>query len=198
MQTIPLFPLHQVLFPGGKLPLRIFEPRYIDLVSECLRADSGFGVCCIRQGKEVGAGAQCYDVGTYARIVDWCRLDDGLLGITTQAETRFRVEQFSERANTLLEAKIQWLEEDEVHNIGEDYHALQLLLTRIFEHYGISYEDQAQGLQESAWLGYRLAELLPLDLNERQAILEIDDSLKRLSKLQHILNESDAVEFGDR
>ncbi len=197
MQTIPLFPLHQVLFPGGKLPLRIFEPRYIDLVSECLRADSGFGVCCIRQGKEVGGGARCYDVGTYARIVDWSQLDDGLLGITTQAERRFRVQQFSARSNTLLEARIQWLEEDDVCDIGDDYHTLQLLLTSIFEHYGISYEDQKQRLKEAGWLGYRLAELLPLELHDRQVILEMDDSLMRLAKLEQMLNETEFVEFGD-
>ena len=80
-EVIPLFPLHTVLFPGGLLPLKIFEARYIDMVSECLRNDSGFGVCLIRQGHEVGQAAITRSVGTYARIMDFQQYPDGLLGI---------------------------------------------------------------------------------------------------------------------
>ena len=85
MQTIPLFPLNLVLYPGAQLPLQIFEPRYTDLVGECLKNDSGFGVCCIKEGSEVGEHASCHDVGTYAKIIDWSQLENGLLGITVQA-----------------------------------------------------------------------------------------------------------------
>jgi Lon protease-like protein len=198
MQTIPLFPLNLVLFPGGRLPLRIFEPRYTDLVSECLRTDTGFGVCLIKRGNEVGTGVQCYDIGTYTRIVDWNRLDDGLLGITTEAGRRFRIEHFSERPNKLLQGDVQWLDEDEDCEIGENYPALQLLLTRIFEHYEISYKDQAQRLEEAAWLGYRLAELLPLEPQTKQMFLEMNDSLKRLTQLQQVVNETNIAEFADR
>ena len=91
MTTVPLFPLNSVLFPGGMLPLRIFEPRYLDMVSECMRSDSCFGVCLIRDGKEVVKAASCFDIGTLARIVDWDQRDDGLLGITVKGESRVRI-----------------------------------------------------------------------------------------------------------
>lgn len=194
MEIIPLFPLNLVLFPGGQLPLRIFEPRYTDMVSECLRTDTGFGVCFIKQGTEVGGGAQCYDTGTYAKIVDWNRLDDGLLGITAVAERRFRVERFSQRPNRLLQGHIRWLEEDQNCEIGDNYQTLQALLTRVLDHFEIRYEDQAQRLEDPAWLGFRLAEFLPLQSSTKQALLEMEDSLQRLAQLQRVLNETNIEE----
>ncbi len=197
METIPLFPLNLVLFPGASLPLRIFEPRYTDLVSECLRNDSGFGVCYIKEGAEVGGGAQCHKIGTYARIVDWNRLEDGLLGITVEAERRFKVEKFSERANKLLQGDIQWLEENENCEMGHQYLALQELMSRVLDHYEISYEDQAQRLEDPTWLGYRLAEFLPLDPRAKQALLEINNSKERLGHLQQVLEESNFADMSD-
>src|SRR3569833_51867 len=88
---IPLFPLNTVLFPGGILPLRIFEPRYMEMVSVCMKEQSGIGVCLILSGKEVGEAATTNDVGTFVRIIDWDQRDDGMLGITVQGEQRFRV-----------------------------------------------------------------------------------------------------------
>jgi Lon protease-like protein len=197
METIPIFPLNLVLFPGGRLPLRIFEPRYTDLVSECLRTDSGFGVCLIRNGEEVGGGAKCYEVGTYARIIDWSKLNDGLLGVTVEADRRFRIEHFSERPNKLLQGDIQWLDEETKAGgkIDEEYQRLQMLLTKIFDYYDISYEDQTERLEQADWLGYRLAELLPLELHTRQTFLEMLDSEKRLSQIQQVINETNGAEF---
>lgn len=175
--------------------MRIFEPRYTDLISECLRTDTGFGVCFIKQGNEVGGGAQCYDIGSYARIVDWSRLDDGLLGITAVAERRFKVERFSQRPNKLLQGEIQWLDENRDCEIGDNYRTLQTLLTRVLEYFEITYEDQAQRLEDPAWLGFRLAELLPLQSTAKQALLEMGDSLQRLAQLQLVLNETNIDEI---
>ncbi|MFT5131993.1 MAG: Lon protease-like protein [Gammaproteobacteria bacterium] len=197
METIPLFPLNLVLFPGGELPLRIFEPRYIDLVGECLRTDTGFGVCYIKKGKEVGGGAQCHDIGSYAKIVDWSQLEDGLLGITAKAEKRFLVKNYSERANKLLQGEIHWLDEGAYNEIGENYLVLQTLLTRVLEHFEIKYDDQAQKLEDPAWLGYRLAEFLPLEPAARQTLLEMEDSLERLSHLRQMLNEPNIADILD-
>jgi len=83
-EAVPLFPLHTVLFPGGPLPLRIFEARYLDMVSDCLKRDRGFGVVLIEQGREVGEAASCHEVGTLARIIDWDKRDHGLLEIICQ------------------------------------------------------------------------------------------------------------------
>ena len=89
MQTVPLFPLHTVLYPDGQLPLRIFEPRYVDMVSECLKTNSGFGVCLIKQGAETGSAATCFNIGTYAEIIDFSRQTNGLLTITIQGKDAY-------------------------------------------------------------------------------------------------------------
>ena len=92
-REVPLFPLHTVLFPGGPLALRIFEPRYLDMVSECLRNDQPFGVCLIQSGNEAGVAASPHLTGTFARIVDWQSGDDGLLSISARGEQRFHVQE---------------------------------------------------------------------------------------------------------
>ncbi|MGH8247298.1 MAG: LON peptidase substrate-binding domain-containing protein, partial [Gammaproteobacteria bacterium] len=91
MDRLPLFPLHAVLFPGGVLPLRIFEARYLSMVSQCLRSNSPFGVCLIRSGSEVGIPADCHDVGTSARITDWSGAAGGLLVVVARGERIFRI-----------------------------------------------------------------------------------------------------------
>jgi Lon protease-like protein len=191
MDKIPLFPLNLVLFPGSHLPLRIFETRYIDLISECLRTESGFGVSLIMEGSEVGGGAKCHQLGTYARIVDWSQLEDGLLGITAKAERRFRINEFSERENTLLEGLVEWVEEDLVPENVKKYKVLQDLLTRVLSHFEIEYADLESKLNDPLWLGYRLAEFLPLEPRLKQELLEMTDYSERLARLQELLKDTD-------
>ena len=97
---VPLFPLNTVLFPGGPLPLRIFESRYIDMISERMKADAPFGVLLIRSGRESGP-ATTYGVGTLARISDWYQGSDGLLGVTAVGEQRFRLLSVEREADGL-------------------------------------------------------------------------------------------------
>jgi len=103
-----------VLFPGGPLPLRIFETRYIDLVRRCLRDDTGFGVVLIREGPEAGGPASTYEVGTYARIVDFSRQPDGLLGIRAAGQRRFRILAARRARDGLNLADVAWLPEESV------------------------------------------------------------------------------------
>ena len=191
MQTIPLFPLNLVLYPGTQLPLQIFEPRYTDLVGECLKNDSGFSVCCIKKGSEVGEHASCHDVGTYAKIIDWSQLENGLLGITVQAERRFFVESYSRRANTLLQGDISWLDDGEGDLIEERFEVLRDFMLKVLEHYEITYQDQDRKLNESGWLSYRLAEYLPFALEEKQALLELNNNTLRLQRIHTVLDEND-------
>ena len=113
MLTIPLFPMNTVLFPGGTLPLKIFEARYLDMVSMCLRSRQQFGVCLISSGKEVGGSAECYEIGTLAKIVDWDRRDDGLLEIVVEGRQRFRLLEQRERPNHLAEGDVQLIDDDD-------------------------------------------------------------------------------------
>lgn len=180
LDTLPLFPLHTVLFPGGVLPLRIFERRYLDLVADCLRNDRGFGVCLIRSGHEVGEAAEAFTVGTLARIQDWDNTPEGLLAITVRGERRFRVLESGVRVDQLSVARVEWLEEPPATALPLEYAPLARLLERLLDDLDPPFKDIQRELDDAGWVGARLIELLPLDPLEKQALLELDDPLRRL------------------
>jgi len=181
---IPLFPLRTVLLPGGFLPLQIFEPRYLDLVRECSRSDSGFGVCLILHGSEAGIPPQHAGIGTLARIRDFNTLPNGLLGIVTRGEERFRVLRTRVRDNGLLIGNVEWLLEPAPKPVPGQYHVLVQVLERLLEKVGGNYPGWHRGLLDDAgWVGYRLTELLPLDSLEKQSLLGLEDAELRLQRL---------------
>src|SRR5512139_4114791 len=149
---IPLFPLGTVLFPGGPLPLRIFETRYIDLVRRCLRDGSGFGAVLIREGTEAGGPALTFDVGTYARIVDFSRQDVGLLRIRERRRAR----------DGLNVADVQWLPEDPVVPLPEELADLGPALEAVLDQVGEPYASLERRLDDAAWVAGRLAEIVPI------------------------------------
>lgn len=180
MSTLPLFPLNTVLFPGGVLPLRIFETRYIDMVRNCLRTDTGFGVCAIREGGEVGPAAEVHPVGTRAVIADWEGRADGLLGITARGEERFRILRTWVQPDRLLMAEVEYLPEPSAAAIPEEFLDLVTLLDRLLSELGPPYADLPRDAGDAAWVGARLGELLPVNLEAKQRMLESDDPLSRL------------------
>ena len=182
-ERLPLFPLHTVLFPGGVLPLRIFEPRYLDMVSDCLRNDRGFGVCLIRAGGEVGAPAETAEVGTLARIQDWDKTPAGLLAITARGERRFRVRRREVRADRLVLVQIDFLDEPPPMALPLQHAPLARLLDRLLDDLDPPYKDLPRALDDADWVGARLTELLPMDLQEKQTLLEQGDPLLRLATL---------------
>ena len=185
---IPLFPLHTVLFPGGHLPLRIFERRYIDLVRECSANGSCFGVCLINNSENENQPASHLRMGTTAEICDFSTLDDGLLGISAQGRQRFVIQKTRMRDNGLLMAKVETLSETSPVEVPEQYSVLSMIAARFMEHLGRNYPAfQPQHLQDANWVGYRLAELLPLENNEKQELLQISDPLERLQLLVEVL-----------
>ena len=185
---MPLFPLASVLFPGGQLQLRIFEPRYLDLVRECTRHGTGFGVCLILQGQEVGEPAVPAAIGTIARISDFHRDDDGLLGIVAEGGARFRVARSRVRADGLLRGDVEvWPDEPELQ-VPVEFALLQTILERLIETMAPHWRDAPRSAYDDAsWLGFRLAELLPLDVGEQQRMLELNDPVQRLAELRDIL-----------
>lgn len=186
-QTIPLFPLNTVLFPGGLLPLRIFEPRYLDMVSWCLRNDSPFGVCLIRHGSEVGQAADTYPVGTLANIIDWNHRDDGLLGIMAEGQQRFRLLKHSTRPNQLIEGEVSLIPPDRDEPLPTRFSGLNAMLQQIFAQIGKPYTNMTFKTDDAAWIGNRFAELLPMEHHQRQHLLELEDPLERLLCLEEIL-----------
>jgi uncharacterized protein len=187
--TIPLFPLHTVLFPGGPLRLRIFEPRYLDMVSRCMRENSGFGVALIVAGNEAGGGpAQTMPIGTLARIVDFEQLDDGLLGITARGERRFRIMHVHQEHDGLNVCQVEWLEDEARAEVPQEQAVLAELLRRALEQIGPAYGEVTPAYEDATWVGMRLAEILPLAAVERQELLELNDGPERLQWLQSRLN----------
>ena len=184
MQNVPLFPLHTVLYPHGRLPLRIFEPRYVDMVSECMKTGTGFGVCLIKQGAETGPAATCFNTGTYAEIIDFSRQENGLLTITIQGKRRFSVLRTEVRSNNLLTGDIDWADSDEAGDSPEDYRPLRELYLHIVNNYETLYSHEDHEAVSLALLGYRLAEFLPIDNSARQEILETDAVEERLELIR--------------
>jgi uncharacterized protein len=182
--TIPLFPLQTVLFPGGPLKLRIFEPRYLDMVSRCMREDTGFGIALILEGREAGGPARTTEIGTLARIVDFERLEDGLLGITARGERRFRILSTRRESDGLNVAEVEWLADEPSVELPQTYAILAELLQRAFEEVDVSDGGEVARYQDAGWVGMRLAEILPLDMSERQAMLEMNDAVERLRWLR--------------
>ncbi len=189
MMTVPLFPLNTVLFPGGILPLKIFEARYLDLVSECLRTDKEFGICLISSGDEVAGSAKCYEIGTMAKIIDWDKRDDGLLEIVVEGGQRFRLLNKRERANYLAEGDVLLIEDDDCEEIPVQYQLLSDLLCQIAQKFELSYQSEHELYENAAWVGYRLSEVLPLESDERQALLEIDNVMNRLQHIQDAIED---------
>jgi len=181
---ILLFPLGTVLFPGGPLPLRIFEARYIDLVRRCLRDGSGFGVVLIREGVEAGGPALTFDIGTYARIVDFSQQPDGLLGIHAAGERRFRILARRRERDGLNVADVEWLPEEPPQPLPEELAELGPALDAILSQVGEPYASLERHLGDAAWVAGRLAEILPIPPGHKQHCLELDDAIERLRFLR--------------
>ncbi len=180
-----MFPLNAVLFPGSTLGLRIFEARYLDMVRECARAGDAFGVCLIMDGQEAGEPALPAAVGTLARIVDFDTLPDGLLGISVTGGARFRVQKSRIRDNGLVIGDIrEWPDEPTV-SIPVELALLPTILERLAEQAGLTWRNgPREHYDDASWVGFRLAEVLPLGDTERQHLLELTDPLERLAALR--------------
>jgi Lon protease-like protein len=185
---LPLFPLSTVLYPGGQLSLRIFEPRYLDMIRECARTGSSFGVCLILEGREAGAPALPAAVGTLARIVDFHNREDGLLGILAEGGERFRVLRTRVRSDGLVRGDVEPWAAEPAQEVPVELTLLQSILERLIENLAPQWRHAPKHLYEDAsWLGFRLAELLPLQTDEQQRLLELTDPVRRLGELRDIL-----------
>ena len=181
--VIALFPLHTVLFPGGPLPLRIFETRYTDMVRRCMREQQPFGVVLIQEGDETGVVATTATVGCTARIVDFHALQDGLLGISCVGVRKFSVQRVWRASDGLNMAEVAWLPVEPELPVPADCTRLAAAVRRALDELAEHYENVGRKFDDAAWVGARLAELLPIELAEKQALLELDDPLQRLTAL---------------
>lgn len=187
MNDLPLFPLNAVLFPGGRLPLRIFEQRYMDMAKACLKDGSPFGVCLIAQGKEVGEPAVPAEVGTLARLREWDMPQLGMLHVVAKGERRFRIVERRVESNGLARASIELLPEDTDGALPAQAATCARLLERIIEQQPGLLETPHR-LDSASWVSSRLAELLPLPLTAKQELLELSDARARLERLNSLIS----------
>ena len=192
---IPLFPLNIVLFPGGRFDLQIFERRYIDLVSHCMRTGTGFGICLLKSGEETSGNnlnQTIYNTGTYAKIVDWDQLESGLLGITVEGAVKFVARDFWREEDDVLHASVEFSDiestEADVIPLGDEYTALSELLRNLEDHPLVAGRNLSIDYSDLRQLGWRLSELIPLGIDVRQELLELNDPVERLSKIEKLVS----------
>jgi Lon protease-like protein len=184
VESLPLFPLHKVLLPGAAMDLRIFERRYLDLVRDCGRASTGFGVCLILDGDEAGGPATPAAYGVEARIENFDMGEDGLLSLRVRGHRRFHVMRTRVRDNGLVVADVEWLRADEDFEILPEHALLGTLLQTMMEKVGTDLSKLPPRVFEHAgWVGWRLAQVLPITPQQRVSLLQEDDVNARLQRL---------------
>jgi hypothetical protein len=192
MHDIALFPLKTVLFPGGLLPLRIFETRYVDMVGGCMRQGEVFGVVLIVDGSETSGAVSIAEVGTTARIVDFQTEADGLLGLLCRGERRFRIEERRQQGDGLNRATVDWLPETPLTPLDRQFAPLVEILRKVMTRMASIGRFIEPNYEDADWVSHRLAELLPLDPPWQQRLLEIDDPNERLGLLAPLIETGQA------
>lgn len=188
--SISIFPLNTVLYPGGMLPLRIFEQRYLDMTKACLRDRLPFGVCRIREGLEVGAPAVPDTIGCTALIVEWDMPHLGVFHLKTKGQQPFRILSRATQPDGLIRAEIELLDDTSGSTREETLTLCRRVLEQIVNRLGTRYVFPPLEYDDPRWISYRLAEVLPLDLKEKQALLEAREDAARLLRLHTFLKQS--------
>lgn len=192
-QELPLFPLNAVLFPQGRLDLKVFEARYMDMVAECMRSDSSFGICLIERGEEVGKPAIPHTAGVEAHIVDWDMAQRGLLQITVRGGRRFRILAHAASSQGLVTGHVQWFEPSPQEPVSDSHQDLLPLLRAVIADAGDTHIPLPHRFSDAHWVGYRYAEILPISNLARQRLLELEDGDLRLAIIHAYLVEHDLL-----
>ena len=187
IQEVFIFPLNTVLFPDGVLQLKVFEQRYIEMTKACLRDEQPFGVCLIREGHEVGTAAVPEPVGCLATIESWDMPQLGMFQLTCRGGERFRIRELRAAPNHLISAAVEPIPPDD--GAQEVEPLCREVLQAIIEKVGAERFPAPLRLDDAAWVGYRLAEVLPLEARAKQELLELTDAGRRLARLRGLLEQ---------
>ena len=194
-QEIPLFPLQRVMFPGGRLDMQIFERRYIDLITQCMRTETGFGICLLKKGMEIaqpGTQQTIHRTGPYVNNIDWDQLPNGLLGITVEGSAKFNVEDCWQAESGVLMANVRFSASDSVGKqaipIDDNFTPLSELLHSLESHPLIEQKNLIIDYDNLWDLGWRLAELIPVENAKRQDLLEMDDPWERIENIEQLVS----------
>lgn len=194
-KEIPLFPLQLVAFPGSRIDLQIFERRYIDLISSCMKTDTGFGICLVKQGSEDDNSTTrqtIHRIGTYVKIADWDQLDNGLLGVTVEGTAKFLIDDCWQADTGLLHADVEFSSTDAVGSQEiplQDQHSGLADLLESLENHPLVEQKNLVINYDNLWdLGWRLSDLMPLEAEQKQELLEFDDPWQRIEKIEEIVS----------
>jgi hypothetical protein len=191
--TVPIFPLGTVLFPGAILPLRIFEVRYVEMAKACLKDGTPFGVCLIREGVEVGAPAVPEPVGCLARIAE-CDVEQlGVLNVKAEGVERFRIVSTDVNRDGLVVGRIVDLHAEPEAADAPGLADCAGFLRKVMPQIGAERFTQPYRFDDASWVGFRLAEILPLRMDVKQKLLELTDATLRLGILHKFLREQKLV-----
>lgn len=184
---VSIFPLNTVLFPGAILPLKVFEQRYVDMTKNCLRDSLPFGVCLIKEGAEVGNPALPEEVGCLASILEWDMQQLGIFHLKTLGSQRFRIVDRNVADSGLIAARVSLIDDEPEAPVPDEDKACVAVLKLIVERLGEEHFHPPFHFEDIAWVGYRLAEVLPIKLAAKQKLLELTDSRIRLQVLHKFL-----------
>jgi Lon protease-like protein len=188
-ETVPIFPLQAVLFPGSILPLRIFEARYMDMAKDCLKRSSPFGICLIREGAEVGAPAVPESVGCLARIAE-CDMEElGILKVRAEGLERFRIVDTRVGPMGLVQGEVERMAAEAPAPDAPGLAECSAFLRKVIAGIGTERFAGEPRYDDATWVGFRLAEILPLRNDVRQKLLELTDATLRLAVLHQFLQK---------
>lgn len=201
---LPLFPLNTVLFPGGVLPLKVFETRYIDMVRDCMKREVPFGVVLIKSGQEIGEAAEPEDVGCMAHITDWDAPQLGVLLLRTEGGTRFRILETRVHKDQHLEARVQIMGHGGPSILAKEHEGCANTLKLVIQdinvkgraEIGAEFESpftETLHLDDAGWVANRWCEILPIPLKARQKLLEVDDAQTRLAIIRQYLQQHEII-----
>ena len=188
LERLPLFLLNTVLYPEQRLPLRVFEARYMDMVTDSFKTGQPFGIVQIRSGSEVGEAAEPEDVGTLAYIEGWEMTEPGLLHILVRGGQRFAIDRLDRHSKLVLADVHVWDDESAVA-VAEDYTQMADFIRRIIQEFDAHRIAEPYRFEDASWVGMRLAQLLPVEPALRQRWLELRDPVVRLGSIHAALSE---------
>ena len=187
MQQLPLFLLQTVLFPEQQLPLRVFEARYMDMISACLKDEKPFGVVLIKNGSEVGEIAEPEQVGTLAWIEQWEMPQAGMLHILVRGDRRFRIGDINRTAK-LARADVTLWEHEPQEAIPAEFADMAEFIQAVIRDFDDQLIAKPHRYEDASWVGMRLAHLLPVEARLKQAWLEERSPVARLRSIKATLD----------
>lgn len=190
IEEIPIFPLSQVLFPGGRIALRVFEPRYVAMTKDCIRDGTPFGISLIRAGFEAGTPAIPHDIGCSAHILEWDIPAPNLFGLVVRGERCFQLMQRHTRDDGLIIGQVRWIDPPDPVPLPDNEAMMADLLRQIMAQVGEEHFPTPHRFDDAAWVAYRLAEIIATLPERKVALLGVNDPLRALDMVRDWIAES--------